>query len=130
MMPTFRVGRGIVEVVAVPKILTVELTPAQQAEVRRRLAGHDLSGNERRRLECIRLLGRGLTVPQVADLVECNPVTASAPPAIRPSAFCWKASRIVVYPMWPRVGSLVPGPMEPSARCGAPFHRWRVRWPG
>ncbi|KOV60713.1 hypothetical protein ADK64_29705 [Streptomyces sp. MMG1121] len=26
-------------------------------------------------MECIRLLGRGLTVPQVADLVECNPVT-------------------------------------------------------
>jgi len=58
-----------------PKILTVELTSAQQAEVRRRLAGRDLPRNERRRLECIRLLGRGLTVPQVAGLVECNPVT-------------------------------------------------------
>jgi transposase len=62
-------------VVLMPKILTVELTPEQQAEVRRRLAGRDLSRNERRRLECIRLLGRGLTAPQVADLLECNPVT-------------------------------------------------------
>jgi transposase len=58
-----------------PKILSVELTSEQQAEVRRRLAGRDLSCNERRRLECIRLLGRGLTVSQVADLLECNPVT-------------------------------------------------------
>jgi transposase len=53
----------------------VELTSEQQAEVRRRLAGRELPRNERRRLECIRLLGRGLTVPQVAGLVECNPVT-------------------------------------------------------
>ena len=58
-----------------PKILTVELTVEQQADVRRRLAGQGLSRNERRRLECIRLLGRGLTVSQVADLLECNPVT-------------------------------------------------------
>jgi len=50
-----------------PKILTVELASAQQAEVRRRLAGRDLPPNERRRLEYIRLLGRGLTVPQVAQ---------------------------------------------------------------
>ncbi|MFH8663215.1 winged helix-turn-helix domain-containing protein [Streptomyces afghaniensis] len=35
-----------------PKILTVELTSGQQFEVRRRLAGRDLSRNERRRLEC------------------------------------------------------------------------------
>ncbi|WP_146119959.1 MULTISPECIES: helix-turn-helix domain-containing protein [Streptomyces] len=86
-----------------PKILTVELTPEQQAEVRRRLARRDLSRNERRRLECIRLLSRGLTVPQVADLLECNPVTvreavhrfadggcdalADAPRPGRPSSF-------------------------------------------
>ncbi|WP_254708364.1 NucA/NucB deoxyribonuclease domain-containing protein [Streptomyces lunaelactis] len=58
-----------------PKILTVELTSEQQVEVRRRLAGRGLSDNERRRLECLRLLDRGLTVPHVADLLECNPVT-------------------------------------------------------
>ncbi|MGW1802412.1 helix-turn-helix domain-containing protein [Streptomyces sp. NPDC001984] len=58
-----------------PKILTVELTSGRQFEVRRRLAGRDLSRNERRRLECIRLLSRGLTAPQAAGLVECNPVT-------------------------------------------------------
>lgn len=45
-----------------PKILTVELTAEQQAEVRRRLTARDLSRYERRRLERIRLLGRGLTV--------------------------------------------------------------------
>jgi transposase len=53
----------------------VELTPEQQAEARRRPAGRDLPRNERRRPERIRLPGRGLTVPQVAGLVEGNPVT-------------------------------------------------------
>lgn len=37
---------------------------------------------------------------------------------IRPSAFCWKPSRSTVYGAWPSVGSLVPGPIEPSTqRC-------------
>ncbi|MCX4461800.1 helix-turn-helix domain-containing protein [Streptomyces sp. NBC_01728] len=58
-----------------PRNLTVGLTSRQQFEVRRRLAGRDLSRNERRRLECIRLLSQGLTAPQVAGLVECDPVT-------------------------------------------------------
>ncbi|MEU7894273.1 helix-turn-helix domain-containing protein [Nonomuraea sp. NPDC049152] len=44
----------------------------------RQRAGRDLSLNERRRLECVQLLGRGLTVSQVADLLECNPVTVRA----------------------------------------------------
>lgn len=53
----------------------VESAPEQQAEVRRRPTGRDLLCIERRRLERIRLLGRGLSLPQVAGLVECNPVT-------------------------------------------------------
>ncbi|WP_369240522.1 hypothetical protein AB5J56_39990 [Streptomyces sp. R21] len=58
-----------------PKILTVELTAEQQAEVQRRLAGRDPSRSERQRLEWFRLLGSGLIVPQVADPLECNQVT-------------------------------------------------------
>ncbi len=42
--------------------------------------------------------------------------SASAPPAIRPAAFVRKPSRTVAYGMWPRVGSLVPGPIEPSTQ--------------
>ncbi|CAM5414097.1 hypothetical protein STANM309S_01994 [Streptomyces tanashiensis] len=41
---------------------------------------------------------------------------ASAPPRIRPSAFCWKASRRGSYVTCPRVGSFVPGPMEPRTQ--------------
>lgn len=56
-------GAGAVAgVMVMPKILTVELTSEQQVEVRRRLAGRGLSGNERRRLECLRLLDRGLSL--------------------------------------------------------------------
>ncbi|MFD7479548.1 helix-turn-helix domain-containing protein, partial [Streptomyces sp. NPDC059837] len=90
-----------------PKNLTVELASGQRFEVRRRLAGRDLSRNEPRRLERIRLLSRGMTAPQVAGLVECDPVTvrgavrrftcggfdalADAPRPGRPgSAWCWE----------------------------------------
>lgn len=58
-----------------PKILTVELTPDQHAEVRRRLAAKVLPHQERVRLDCVRLLDRGFTVAQVADLLECHQVT-------------------------------------------------------
>ncbi|MFD8724638.1 helix-turn-helix domain-containing protein [Streptomyces sp. NPDC059629] len=58
-----------------PKFPTVGLTPEQQVKVRRRPAGRDPSRNQRRRLECIPLLGRGLTIPQVADPLECHPIT-------------------------------------------------------
>jgi len=58
-----------------PKILRVELTSDQEREVRERLRARDLVPGTRLRLECIRLLGRGLTVPEVADLLECNEVT-------------------------------------------------------
>ncbi|MEU9302007.1 helix-turn-helix domain-containing protein [Streptomyces sp. NPDC048269] len=58
-----------------PKILRVELTSDQEREVRERLWARDLVPGTRLRLECIRLMGRGLTVPEVADLLECNEVT-------------------------------------------------------
>lgn len=41
-----------------------------RVKARRRSAEGDLARNERRRLECIRLLSRGLTVPQATGLVE------------------------------------------------------------
>ncbi|MFF4731758.1 helix-turn-helix domain-containing protein [Streptomyces mirabilis] len=58
-----------------PKVLRVELTSDQECEVRERLRAGDLTPGTRLRLECIRLMGRGLTVPEVADLLECNDVT-------------------------------------------------------
>ncbi|MFG2368162.1 helix-turn-helix domain-containing protein [Streptomyces mirabilis] len=58
-----------------PKVLCVELTSDQEHEVRERLRARDLTPGTRLRPECIRLMGRGLTVPEVADLIECNDVT-------------------------------------------------------
>ncbi|MFD8749550.1 hypothetical protein ACFV0O_00980 [Kitasatospora sp. NPDC059577] len=45
-----------------PKILRVELTSDQGREVRERLRARDLAPGARLRLECTRLMGRGLTV--------------------------------------------------------------------
>ncbi|MFJ7903904.1 transposase [Streptomyces sp. NPDC096198] len=59
-----------------PKILRVELPSDQEREIRERLQARDLAPGTRLRLECIRLMGRGLMVPEVADLLECNEVTA------------------------------------------------------
>ncbi|MFC0636917.1 helix-turn-helix domain-containing protein [Streptomyces griseoluteus] len=47
----------------------------QECEVRERLRARGLTPGTRPRLECTRLVGRGLTVPKVADLLECNDVT-------------------------------------------------------
>lgn len=58
-----------------PKVLRVELTSDQEREVRERLRARHLAPGTRLRLDCIRLMGRGMTVPQVADLLECNEVT-------------------------------------------------------
>ncbi len=62
---------------------------------------------------------RARRAPRMDDFVwrrswVVSTIRASAPPAIRPSAFAWKPSRSVWKPMWPRVGSFVPGPMEPQ----------------
>ncbi|MFD5415171.1 helix-turn-helix domain-containing protein [Streptomyces nojiriensis] len=58
-----------------PEILRVELTSDQEREVRERLRARDLVPDARLRLDCVRLMGRGLTVSEVADLLECNDVT-------------------------------------------------------
>ncbi|BBJ45548.1 hypothetical protein SSPO_082660 [Streptomyces antimycoticus] len=43
--------------------------------MRERLRARDLAPGSRPRLECIRLMGRGLTVPEGANPLECNDVT-------------------------------------------------------
>ncbi|MEV6683076.1 helix-turn-helix domain-containing protein [Streptomyces erythrochromogenes] len=58
-----------------PKILRVELTSDQEHEARKRLRTLDLASGTRLRLECTRLMGRGLTVAEGADLLQCNDVT-------------------------------------------------------
>ncbi|MFH8789121.1 winged helix-turn-helix domain-containing protein [Streptomyces roseoverticillatus] len=42
------------------------------------LARRDLTAYTRQRAECIRFLDRGRSVPEVADLLECHPVTVRA----------------------------------------------------
>lgn len=46
------------------KILRVESTSDQELEVRERLRARDLAPGTRLRLDCRRLMGRGLTVPR------------------------------------------------------------------
>ena len=58
-----------------PKLLKAQLSPEQQAELRRRLHERDLAPHTRMRLECLRLLDKGMTVPQVAGLMEVHPAT-------------------------------------------------------
>ncbi|MET8630555.1 helix-turn-helix domain-containing protein [Kitasatospora sp. NPDC004669] len=59
-------------------ILRIELTIDQRRELRELLARRDLTRYTRQRAECIRLLDRGKTAPEVADLLECNVVTVRA----------------------------------------------------
>ncbi|MEV2189815.1 helix-turn-helix domain-containing protein [Streptomyces phaeochromogenes] len=61
-----------------PKILHVELTDDQRRDLHTLLSRRDLTYYTRQRAECVRLLDRGRTVAEVADLLECNPVTARA----------------------------------------------------
>jgi transposase len=58
-----------------PKLLKVQLSPEQQTELRRRLHERDLAPHTRMRLECLRLSDKGMTVPQVAGLMEVHPAT-------------------------------------------------------
>ncbi|MDQ0847561.1 MULTISPECIES: helix-turn-helix domain-containing protein [unclassified Streptomyces] len=55
-----------------PKILRIDLTADQCRDLHALLARRDLTRYTRQRLECIRLLDRGKTVPEVADLLECK----------------------------------------------------------
>ncbi|WP_405864056.1 MULTISPECIES: transposase [unclassified Streptomyces] len=61
-----------------PKSLRVELTDDQRCDLHALLARRDLTAYTRQRAECIRFLDRGKPVPEVADLLECNPVTVRA----------------------------------------------------
>ncbi|MCQ8836629.1 helix-turn-helix domain-containing protein [Streptomyces malaysiensis] len=61
-----------------PRSLRVALTDGQQREPHAFLARRDLTAYTRQRAECIRFLDRGRTVSEVADLLECHPVTVRA----------------------------------------------------
>ena len=61
-----------------PRSLHLELTGDQRRGLRALLARRDLARHTRLRAECVRLLNRGRTVTEVADLLECNPVTVRA----------------------------------------------------
>ncbi|MFG2653499.1 winged helix-turn-helix domain-containing protein [Streptomyces sp. NPDC048436] len=54
------------------------MTADQRRELRELPARRDLTRSTRQRAECIRLLDRGETAPEVADLLECNVVTVRA----------------------------------------------------
>jgi transposase len=56
-----------------PKLLKVEPSPEQRAELRRRLHERDLAPHTRMRLECLHLSDKAMTVPQVAGLAEVHP---------------------------------------------------------
>lgn len=58
-----------------PKLLQVELTPEQRDELRGRLHTREMPWHTRLRLECVRWSDAGLTVPQIAERVECHQVT-------------------------------------------------------
>jgi transposase len=58
-----------------PRLLRVSLSPEQEAQLRRRLHQRDLAPHTRMRLECVRLSDKGLSVPQIADLLEVHQAT-------------------------------------------------------
>ncbi|WP_328835785.1 helix-turn-helix domain-containing protein [Streptomyces europaeiscabiei] len=59
-------------------VLRIELTADQRRGLRELPARRDLTRCTRQRAECIRLVDRGKTAPEVADLLECNVVTVRA----------------------------------------------------
>ncbi|NNN34419.1 transposase [Streptomyces sp. S3(2020)] len=58
--------------------LRVELTDDQRRDLHALLSRRDLTAYTRQRAECIRFLDRGRPVSEVADLLECHPVTVRA----------------------------------------------------
>ncbi|MFE0099819.1 winged helix-turn-helix domain-containing protein [Streptomyces sp. NPDC059009] len=55
--------------------LRVEFSPAQVAELRRRLRCRELVPNKRMQLECVRLAAQGRTAPEIALVLEKHLVT-------------------------------------------------------
>ncbi|GGS23397.1 hypothetical protein GCM10010252_73190 [Streptomyces aureoverticillatus] len=101
-----------------PKFLRVELTADQCRGLHVLLARRDLTRCTRQRLECIRLLGRCKTVPEVADLLECNPVT------VRAAVHRFEDGGVAVLPDAPRPGrpAKVLGPADRAALAGLLEH--------
>ncbi|WP_079663882.1 helix-turn-helix domain-containing protein [Streptomyces sp. 3214.6] len=58
-----------------PKILKVVLSSQERAELRIWLQRRDLPRFERLRLDAVRLLNRGMTAPQAAEVLECDVTT-------------------------------------------------------
>ncbi|MFF0794918.1 helix-turn-helix domain-containing protein [Streptomyces spiralis] len=79
-------------------ILRAELTEDQRRELHELLARRDLTRYARQRAECIRLLGRGKTVAEVADLLECHQVT------VRTAVHRFHDGGIAALPDAPRPG--------------------------
>ncbi|MFJ4876976.1 helix-turn-helix domain-containing protein [Streptomyces sp. NPDC088745] len=61
-----------------PNILYVELTEDQRRDLHELLVRRDLTAYTRQRAQCIRFLDRGRSTAEVADLLECHPVTVRA----------------------------------------------------
>lgn len=94
-----------------PKILRVELTPDQDCEVCERLRARDLGPYTRLRPDCIRLIARGMTLPQVADLLEMQRRLC----VVRPTA-----SKTAVSTPWSMPHARAARPLSP-ARTARPF---------
>jgi transposase len=79
-------------------ILRIELTDDQRRKLHELLARRDLTRYSRQRAECIRLLDRGKTAPEVAELLECNVVT------VRAAAHRFEDGGVEALPDAPRPG--------------------------
>jgi hypothetical protein len=62
----------------VPKSPRVDLTVNPRRDLQTLLKRRDLTYYTRQRAECIRVMDRGRAVAEVAELLECGPVTVRA----------------------------------------------------
>jgi len=81
-----------------PRLLRISLSPEQEAELRRQLHRRDLAPHTRMRLECLRLSDKGLSVPQVAELLEIHQAT------VREALHRFGAGGLDALPDAPRIG--------------------------
>jgi transposase len=87
-----------------PRLLQVALSPEQGTQLRRRLRQRDLAPRTRMRLECVRLSDKGLSVPQIAELLEVHQAT------VREALHRFLAAGLDTLPDAPRTG-------RPPAAC-------------
>ncbi|WP_414167059.1 helix-turn-helix domain-containing protein [Streptoverticillium reticulum] len=104
-----------------PKVLRVALTEGQRHDLHVLLARRDLTRYARQPAECIRLLGHGRTIADVAGLLGCNPVT------VRAAIHRFEKGGIAALPDAPRPGRpaklIRRGKADTGAdhvRCGRP----------